>query len=62
MVIKIKPDFALAYNNLGNVLIGEGKIKQGINYYKEALRIRPDLAVAQRNLEAVLAKSSSLNF
>ncbi len=54
MAIKIKPDFALAYNNLGTVLFNAKMTEEAIDYFKEAIRIRPGFAEAQKNLETVL--------
>ena len=54
MAIKIKPDYADAYNNLGAVLFHAKMTEEAIDYYKEAIRIRPGFAEAQKNLETAL--------
>ena len=54
MAIKIKPDYANAYNNLGAVLFNEKMTEEAIDYFKEAIRIRPGFTAAQKNLETVL--------
>ena len=54
MAIKIKPDYAEAYNNLGAVLFNAKMTEEAIDYFKEAIRIRPGFAAAQKNLETAL--------
>jgi len=44
MAIKIKPDYALPHNNLGNALVAEGKNEEAISHYKMAIKIKPDFA------------------
>lgn len=53
--IAIRPDFALAHNNLGTVLNGEGDVAGAIRHYREAIRWDPKLATAYYNLAATLA-------
>jgi len=60
MAIKIKPDFAEAYSNLGAVLLNAKMTEEAIDYFKEAIRIRPDDAAAQKNLETALLRSEEL--
>ena len=60
MAIKIKPDFALAHNNLGNALFQKGKMKEAIDHYRETLKLKPDLVAAQKNLETALLRSEEL--
>jgi len=60
MAIKLKPDYALAHNNLGSALSVEGKIEEAISHYKMAIKIKPDYAAAQKNLEMVLLRSEEL--
>ena len=57
MAIKIKPDDADAYNNLGVALFGEKMTEEAIDYFKEAIRIRPGFTAAKTNLETVLLQS-----
>jgi len=54
MAIKIKPDYADAYNNLGAVLFNAKMTEEAIDYFKEAIRVQPDFAAAQKNLETAL--------
>ena len=48
--IKIKPDYAGAYNNIGNALKHKGELDAAIDSYKQAIKIRPDLADAYSNM------------
>lgn len=50
--IRLKPDFALAYNNLGAAYCDSGLYSEAIVNLKEALRLEPDFAEARRNLGA----------
>ena len=54
MAIKIKPDYANAYNNLGAVMFNAKMTEEAIDYFKEAIRIRPGFTAAQKNLETAL--------
>jgi tetratricopeptide (TPR) repeat protein len=54
VAIKLNPDFAKAYNNLGNALLGKGRISEAISHYETAIRLKPDYAEAQKNLETAL--------
>jgi len=54
--LKIKPDYAMALYNLGNVLEKKGNIDEAINHYLEALRIEPGHAKAHNNLGIALYK------
>ena len=40
--ISIKPDYADAYNNMGNALKGQGKLEEAIEAYDKVLSIKPD--------------------
>jgi len=48
--ISKNPHAWMAYNNLGEVLVTQGKLDQGIEYYKKCLAIKPDHAKAYNNL------------
>lgn len=48
--LEIKPDYAMAYNDLGFALAEQGKIGEAIDYYLVALRIKPDHSKARNNL------------
>ncbi|MDA8689312.1 tetratricopeptide repeat protein, partial [Rhodobacteraceae bacterium] len=53
-VINIKPDYAEAYNNLGNPLTGQGKLDEAIAYYQKALSLKPDYSEAYNNMGIAL--------
>ena len=48
--IKIKPDYADAYNNLGVAQKNVGDLEAAINSYQHALKIKPDYAEAYYNM------------
>ena len=57
--LKIKPDFATAFYNIGNSLAEQGLINEAIDYYLEALRIKPNYAEAHNNLGTALIKKGN---
>ena len=46
------PDCWMAYNNLGFVISGEGRVSEAGALYQQALKIKPDYAEAHNNLGA----------
>lgn len=50
----------MAHNNLGILLVEQGKLKDAISHYTEAVRIKPDYAKAYYNLGIVLADQGKL--
>ena len=48
--LKIKPDYAEAYNNMGTSLNEKGDLEVAIESYKQALKIKPDYVEAYINL------------
>ena len=48
--IKIKPDYADAYYNMGNALKDTGDFNAAIDSYKQAIKIKPDYAEAYNNM------------
>jgi Flp pilus assembly protein TadD len=48
--LRLKPDFVLAYNNLGLALQRTGRFEEAITNFKEALRLRPNNADINANL------------
>ena len=56
MAINLKPDYAKAYNNLGEALFTEQKIEEAISYYKMAIKLKPDYANAHSNLKIAISK------
>lgn len=49
-VLKLKPDYFEACNNLGAILINVGAFDEAISYLKRAIEIKPDYANAYSNL------------
>jgi tetratricopeptide (TPR) repeat protein len=47
--IRLKPDYAEAFNNRGNARNGKGDLEGALQDYNEALRLKPDLAEAFYN-------------
>jgi len=50
-VVRVKPDYAEAHNNLGIALGSRGRLPEAIDQFEQALRLKPEFADAQRNLE-----------
>ena len=59
--IKIKPDYAEAYNNLGNALQYKGDLKEAVEAYNTALSIEPNYAEAHYNLGVTQQEKGKLN-
>jgi len=53
-VIRLKPDYALAYNSLGYTLGKKGQIDEAIGQFQEAIRLKSDYAEAHYNLGTAL--------
>ena len=49
-VVKLKPDYAAAYNNLGNTLIYKEQFKEAIENFQKALKLEPHYDDAWFNL------------
>jgi tetratricopeptide (TPR) repeat protein len=47
--IRLKPDYADAYNNRGLVRIDKGDVEGALGDYTEAIRLKPDYALAYNN-------------
>jgi tetratricopeptide (TPR) repeat protein len=54
--IQIQPNYAIAYNNLGNVLKELGEHQKAISSYEKAIQINPNYADAHYNLGVALQK------
>ena len=54
--LKIKPDYAEAYYNMGVALKDKGDPEAAIDSYKQALKIKPDYAEAYNNMGNALMK------
>ncbi len=52
--LRIKPDYAEAYNNLGNLFKDQSRLDEAIQHYHKALLTKPDDAVTYNNLGAAL--------
>jgi protein O-mannosyl-transferase len=53
--LECTPPNAIAHQNMGNYLAGQGKNVEAITEYREALKIKPDYAPAHENLGVALA-------
>ena len=60
MAIKLSPDFAEAYYNLGIVLFNAKMTEEAIDRFKEAIRIQPDFALAHNNLGNALFQKGAI--
>ena len=47
--LELRPDYSLAFNNLGNVYKDQGKLDEAIACYNQAVRMNPDAAVSHWN-------------
>ena len=59
-MLAIKPDYAEAYNNMGNALKEQGKLEEAIEAYNKALAIKPDYAEAYNNMGNALKEQGKL--
>ena len=59
--LSIKPDYADAYNNMGNALKDQGKLDEAIAAYNKALSIKPDYAEAYNNMGVTLQEQGKLD-
>jgi tetratricopeptide (TPR) repeat protein len=55
--LRLKPDYAMARNNLAGALLRLGKVQEAISQYEQALRLNPDFAEAHYNLGAALEQA-----
>jgi spermidine synthase len=56
LAFQIKPDYAEAHSNLGNVLLRTGRFQDAIGQYQQALRIKPNYAEVHNNLGFALSR------
>jgi superkiller protein 3 len=54
--IQIKPDFSVAYSNLGLAYAKQGNIDQAIIIFQNALKINPNNTLAQKKLSTLKAQ------
>ena len=59
--VRLKPDFAVAHEELGALLLNGGKVTEAINEFRLALQARPDYPEALSNLGAALASQGRLD-
>jgi serine/threonine-protein kinase len=59
--IRLKPDHALAYNNLGAALFARGKRVEASAAFGESIRLKPDHALAYSNFGVLLKGSGALD-
>jgi protein O-GlcNAc transferase len=59
MAIKLKPDYAEAYVNLGKVYHGAGDLQTAINAYKKAIEAQPDYSEAYGTLGYAYLQSNN---
>ena len=59
-LLKIKPDYFVAYFNMGNILRSKGELDTAIENYKKALSLKPDYAEAYNNMGATLQEQGKL--
>lgn len=49
-MVRTAPDSAFARNNLGQLLVAEGQVAEGIEHLRRAVALRPDMAFAHAGL------------
>ncbi|NET76666.1 FkbM family methyltransferase [Okeania sp. SIO1F9] len=59
--IEINPNFAWAYNNLGDAFVKQDKLDEAVVEYQKAIEINPNSALYYYNLGEVLAQQGKLN-
>jgi predicted O-linked N-acetylglucosamine transferase (SPINDLY family) len=59
--LAIKPDYAEAHNNMGNVFKRLSRLNEAKDAYRRALVIKPDYAEAHNNMGAVLHEQGRLD-
>src|SRR5208337_782183 len=59
--LRLKPDFAGAHNNLGNVFIIQRKLPEAVASFQEAVRLQPDFVMAHNNLGNALREQGRLD-
>ena len=60
MAIKLKPDYATAYYNLGNSLKGQRKLEQAVEIFNRAISLKSDYVDAYNNLGIVFMTQGKL--
>ena len=57
----MKPDYALAYSNLGNTLKEQDRLDEAEACYRKAIALKPDYAQAHSDLGAMLQELGRLD-
>src|SRR5207248_2861838 len=55
-IVSLNPDSGVAHLNLGNFLMGQGKLEEAQAHFLETLRLRPGDGLAHNNLGNLLAR------
>ena len=58
--LSIMPDYAEAFNNIGNALKDQGKLNEAIEAYIKAISLKPDYAEAFNNMGIALKDQGKL--
>ena len=59
--LQIKPDYAASLNNLGNVLLQQGRLDEAIAQLQKTLEFKPDNASAHKNLGIAFLQQGRLD-
>jgi len=59
--LKLNPDFALGHQALGDLLVADNRISEGVDHYQTALRLNPNSAQAWNNLGIACVRLNRLN-
>ena len=57
--IKLNPNYADSYNNIGNLFAIKGNLEAATDFYKQAIKINPNFAAAYNNLGLSLMKQGA---
>ena len=57
--MKLKPDSAVAHNNIAGALFVLGRFDDAVAQYEEALKLKPGYSEARTNLDGVLQARQS---
>ena len=58
--LRLKPGWAAAHNNLGNVFVNQKNFSQAVDSYRKAVKAKPDFALAYNNLGNALRECGRL--
>jgi len=61
IAITLRPDYYLAYSNLGLLYEHQGRFDEAVPLYQKALLLRPDFTTARHRLERALTTQKSAN-